>query len=108
MVFDKDIVDKMSIPELEETLALLKTEDKYPHLAALIAYILTYHYYYKEENDRRAKEFYQDTLALLETPSGYGWCITAPHVLAGITCPHFLHKEVVKRNFSRLSSCNVQ
>jgi len=103
MVLDKDTIDRMSIPELEETLAQLKEEDKYPHLAVLIAYALTYHYYYNEENYERAKEFYDDTLALLEIPAGYGWCLVSAHMLAGIPMPHYLHKEVVERSFSRLS-----
>ena len=104
---EKKSIDKMSPAELEAVLDKLKKEDKYPHLAALIAYALTYHYYYmaradRETNDARAKVFFKDTLELLERPPGYGWCLVSVPFLAGIIMPHYLHEETVKRAFSRL------
>ena len=103
MRLDYDAINKMSVQELEETLEKLKNEDKYPHLATLIAYALTYHFYYIEVDDTKAKKFYDDVLALLNIPPGYGWCYVSVHMLANAVMPHYLHAEVMKRNFSRLA-----
>mgnify|MGYP001570472414 CR=1 FL=1 len=103
MKLDKETINAMSIPELKKTLAQLKKEDKYPHLATLIAYVLTYHYYYKRVNKKKAKQFYDETMRLLDIPSGYSWCYISVHMLAGISMPHYLHAEVVKKRFPRLA-----
>jgi len=103
MRLDKAAIDTMNIIELEQVLEQLRKEgDTYPHLAVLLAYALTYHYYYIERNDKKAKLFFNDTIRLLDIPSGYGWCYVSVHMLAGIPMPHYLHEEVVKKAFSRL------
>ena len=99
----ENCVIEMDIGELEEELARLKKEDKYPHLAALIAYVLT-RYHYQENNDELARKFYNDILSLLNTPYGHSWCIVSPFpILAGIPLPHYLHRKYLKTVFSRLS-----
>lgn len=104
MKLDRETIDSMSIPELEETLEHLKREDKYPHLACSIAYVLAYHFYYVEKDHQKTRQFYNDLTVLLDRPPGYGWCFISTNMLAGIPLPHYLHLEYIKKVFPLISS----